>query len=124
MFSIHNRLMAAMILLMIALGLMGNQVDVDAHNASSHVVTQAQGSQDSTVLFDEDWRFHRGGAQGAEQPDFDDSKWRALDLPHDWSIEELPSAHSPFNPDAIRQAGPLGIAKLLPSRMNRRRSEF
>jgi beta-galactosidase len=55
------------------------------------------------LLFDFDWRFHLGGAQGAEAADFDDSKWRALDLPHDWSIEDLPGTHSPFDPNAISQ---------------------
>ena len=56
-----------------------------------------------TILFDFDWRFHRGGAQRAEIPEFDDSKWRKLDLPHDWSIEDLPGKQSPFDPDAISQ---------------------
>ena len=37
--------------------------------------------------FDADWKFHKGDAAGAEQPGFDDSQWRKLDLPHDWSIE-------------------------------------
>ena len=37
--------------------------------------------------FDGDWRFFKGDAPGAEQPGFDDSKWRKLDVPHDWSIE-------------------------------------
>ena len=41
-------------------------------------------------LFDSDWRFYRGEAQGAESPDFPDVEWRLLDLPHDWSIEDLP----------------------------------
>ena len=41
-------------------------------------------------LFDDGWRFHRGEADGAERPEFDDSKWRTLDVPHDWSIEDLP----------------------------------
>jgi beta-galactosidase len=40
--------------------------------------------------FDSDWRFLRADAPGAEAPTFDDSKWRTLDLPHDWSIEDLP----------------------------------
>ncbi|WP_212910811.1 glycoside hydrolase family 2 TIM barrel-domain containing protein [Streptomyces sp. TS71-3] len=44
--------------------------------------------------FDEGWRFFRGDADGAEQPSFDDASWRALDLPHDWSIEDLPYATS------------------------------
>src|SRR6476620_11728934 len=39
--------------------------------------------------FDPDWRFIRDSISGAEQPGFDDSKWRVLDLPHDWSIEDL-----------------------------------
>jgi beta-galactosidase len=38
--------------------------------------------------FDTGWRFIQGDAPGAELPGFDDSKWRKLDLPHDWSIEE------------------------------------
>jgi beta-galactosidase len=41
-------------------------------------------------LFDAGWRFHRGDAPGAESPDFDDSAWRQIDLPHDWSVEDLP----------------------------------
>ena len=56
-----------------------------------------------TTLFDADWRFHRGGAQRAEMPAFDDSKWRRVDLPHDWSIEDLPGTSSPFDPDAVSQ---------------------
>ncbi len=46
-------------------------------------------AQERVSLFDSGWKFHRGGAQGAEQPGFDDSSWRNLDLPHDWSIEDL-----------------------------------
>ncbi len=41
--------------------------------------------------FDADWRFLRGDAPGADQPAFDDASWRVLDLPHDWSIEDLPA---------------------------------
>ncbi len=40
--------------------------------------------------FDSDWRFTRDSITGAENPSFNDSKWRALDLPHDWSIEDIP----------------------------------
>jgi len=45
-------------------------------------------------LLDDGWRFHRGDAPGAEQPGLDDSEWRTLSLPHDWSIEDLPPQHS------------------------------
>jgi len=95
--------MAAMVVLLILLGLTGIRVGVGAPDGLLPVAAQAKGSQNSTVLFDEDWRFHRGGAQGAEQPDLDDSKWRKLDLPHDWSIEELPGTNSPFHSDSISQ---------------------
>ncbi len=39
--------------------------------------------------FDSDWKFHLGNVPEAEMESFDDSKWRTLDLPHDWSIEDL-----------------------------------
>src|SRR5215510_1000115 len=47
-------------------------------------------TRSTDLLFDFAWRFHLGGVQGAEAPEFDDSKWRTLDLPHDWGIEDLP----------------------------------
>jgi beta-galactosidase len=37
--------------------------------------------------FDFGWKFFKGDASGAQQPDFTDAPWRSLDLPHDWSIE-------------------------------------
>jgi beta-galactosidase len=40
--------------------------------------------------FDGGWRFLRADAPGAENATFNDSDWRTLDLPHDWSLEDLP----------------------------------
>jgi len=37
--------------------------------------------------FDSNWRFFFGDDSLARYPEYDDSKWRKLDLPHDWSIE-------------------------------------
>jgi beta-galactosidase len=37
--------------------------------------------------FDVGWRFFAGDEERAKDSDFDDTKWRVLDLPHDWSIE-------------------------------------
>jgi len=37
--------------------------------------------------FDFGWKFRKGDFPGAEAPDFSESDWRTLDLPHDWSIE-------------------------------------
>jgi len=53
------------------------------------------------ILFDNDWRFFRGNAEQAEQVTFDDSSWRLLDLPHDWSIEDIPGTNSPIDSNAI-----------------------
>ncbi len=40
--------------------------------------------------FDADWRFILDSVNGAEAISYDDSKWRLLDVPHDWSIEDIP----------------------------------
>lgn len=37
--------------------------------------------------FDFNWRFHLGDIKGANNPEFDDSYWRLLNVPHDFSIE-------------------------------------
>ena len=38
---------------------------------------------------DAGWHFFLGDVAGAQYTRFDDSKWRRVDLPHDWSIEDL-----------------------------------
>ncbi len=40
-----------------------------------------------TEPFDNNWRFLKADAPGAEQPGFSDRTWRRLNLPHDWAIE-------------------------------------
>lgn len=39
------------------------------------------------TCIDEGWRFHYGEAAEAVSPDYDDSSWRTLSLPHDWCVE-------------------------------------
>ena len=39
------------------------------------------------ISFDNDWKFIKEDAKGAEQIDFNDAAWRSLNVPHDWSIE-------------------------------------
>ncbi len=48
---------------------------------------KAQESGRTITSFDPNWRFLKNDVSGAEKPSFDDSKWRKLDVPHDWSIE-------------------------------------
>ncbi len=40
------------------------------------------------TTIDLNWRFLLGNSVGAEAPEFDDSDWRYLSLPHDWMIEQ------------------------------------
>ena len=59
-----------------------------------------------TVSFDEGWRFLKDSLPGPENTDFNDSNWRTLDVPHDWSIEDLPGQNGvdiigPFDKSAI-----------------------
>ncbi len=57
---------------------------------------------------DRSWRFHLGDVDGVQGPNVDDSGWRAVDVPHDWSIE------GPFSRDAPTGGGggflPTGVA--------------
>ena len=52
----------------------------------------------SVLSFDAGWRFFKGDAPGAEAVLCDDSKWRRLDVPHDWSIEGPVAAANPTGP--------------------------
>lgn len=47
----------------------------------------------SVQNFNLGWKFHRGDINGGEQVGLEDSQWRLVDLPHDWSIE------GPFSKD-------------------------
>ena len=49
-------------------------------------------AQQTGTNFDQGWRFHRGSAEGAQAINFNDASWRRVQLPHDWSIEDLPPA--------------------------------
>ncbi|HLJ88420.1 MAG TPA: beta-galactosidase GalB [Candidatus Angelobacter sp.] len=44
-------------------------------------------SSERRQSFNDEWRFFKGEAEGAEAPNYDDSQWRSLRLPHDWAIE-------------------------------------
>ena len=39
------------------------------------------------ISFDTDWKFIQDDFDNASDADFDDSSWRSLTVPHDWSIE-------------------------------------
>jgi beta-galactosidase len=45
--------------------------------------------------FNTNWKFQLGDISGAYATGFDDSSWRKLSLPHDWSIEQAFNQNSP-----------------------------
>jgi len=51
--------------------------------------------QNRSMRIDFDWKFSIGDHDGAEIEGYDDSSWRSLDLPHDWSIEGEYSKDNP-----------------------------
>jgi beta-galactosidase len=55
--------------------------------ASATAANDSSTGARTTTLFDADWRFVNADPTNAEQVQFDDSAWRRLDVPHDWSIE-------------------------------------
>jgi len=64
-------------------------------------------AQRTVVKFNKDWRFYLGDDSSAINSNYNDSKWRSLTLPHDWSIEgKFDEKHSTtFNQGAL----PAGI---------------
>ena len=55
---------------------------------------QSPSSPRTTVSFDQAWCYWAGDAAGVEQEAFDDSKWTAVNLPHDWSITQPFDEHA------------------------------
>jgi beta-galactosidase len=58
-------------------------------------VAQAE-SPRQQIRIDDGWTFFLGDPSNAASPDFDDSGWRAVTLPHDWSIEGKMDPHAPM----------------------------
>lgn len=60
----------------------------------SKVVSQNKGIE-RKQLFNYDWKFSLGDAAENSQSNFDDSSWRKLSVPHDWSIEGKSEKNNP-----------------------------
>jgi len=58
-------------------------------------MTLAAQAQRQTQLFDKGWAFEQSDASGADKTSFDDSKWKVVDVPHDWSILGSASQNNP-----------------------------
>lgn len=88
----------AVVLMMSSLG---NMSVVSAKEIRVQSDSNAQMSSDPEVVyvntydaskreqnFDSNWKFYLGDASGAENANFDDSRWQSVNLPHDYSIEQ------------------------------------
>lgn len=65
-------------------------IDIADHNINKAIdgeqlVTPTDGE---VINFNYDWQFSLGDTAEAINPSYDDSSWRTLNLPHDWSIEQ------------------------------------
>ncbi len=87
------------LLLVCFIGILSSITRSRASDAPQAVDVKVSGER--RVSFNEGWRFFKGEAEGAERPEFSDSAWRGLDLPHDWAIE------GPFDPKINPHAGAL-----------------
>src|SRR5665811_1914143 len=57
--------------------------------------------------FNNDWKFIRTDVSDGEQTNLDDSDWRIVDLPHDFSIEDLPTGQAGLpEKEGVKQIGP------------------
>jgi len=70
-------------------------------------IVRAQDSR--AVSFDKNWLFKKDTIKDAERPAYNDLNWRTLDLPHDWSIEDLPNqkegeVQGPFTKASVGKA--------------------
>jgi beta-galactosidase len=59
------------------------------------LANSAVGNSERDRLFNTGWKFIRDSIAGAEQPGYDDSDWMVVDLPHDYSMMDLPGEGGP-----------------------------
>ncbi|HNQ38039.1 MAG TPA: glycoside hydrolase family 2 TIM barrel-domain containing protein [Prolixibacteraceae bacterium] len=64
------------------------------------LISCAKSDQPRETLLNAEWKFIRADVENGQDPALDDSSWRSLDLPHDYSIEDLPAE------EGVKQMGP------------------
>jgi beta-galactosidase len=70
--------------------------------------SQAQVNSRTIESFNGNWKFFLGKVSNAEDPKFDDTKWRTLNLPHDWSVEGKFDKNNPAGTGGGALPGGLG----------------
>ena len=92
---------------------MRNRVLVTLSTLMMFVLANAQGRVVENLNFN--WRFHSGSVVGAELESFDDSKWRMVNVPHDFQIEQ-----SWVEPSSDEKADNSDVAANIKSRLSSR----
>ena len=55
------------------------------------LLTSSISAQRVHTSFDPSWKFVKGDVRNGEKQNINDKDWRTVELPHDWSIEDLPN---------------------------------
>jgi len=82
----------AFVVMIVVCGVLLFAMSSSAAFSESAPAVSAETETRTKVSYNRGWKFmnYDDAAEeikGAEKPDFDDSEWRCLDLPHDWGIE-------------------------------------
>jgi len=81
--------------------------DCSGKNENNRIVLNNENVR-NILNFGKDWKFQLGDTPGAEAIGFDDSSWRKLNVPHDWSIEGEFSEKNPATPGGGALPGGIG----------------
>lgn len=69
------------------------------------MMTPSISAQRTQMIFDTAWKFFKGDVVSGERQNTSDNNWRIVELPHDWSIEDLPgqsdSVIGPFTTKSV-----------------------
>lgn len=68
--------------------LLGAQSENQSVSEPETVGINAYSGSARSISFDDNWKFNLGDAANAEKVVFDDSTWRSVNVPHDYSIEQ------------------------------------
>jgi beta-galactosidase len=80
---------------LVALPLSMHAAPAAVQAATPSTTTAASQRPRAIQQFTTGWRFLQADAAGAEKPGFDDSAWKSVTLPHDWSIAGPPKEDAP-----------------------------
>jgi len=75
--------------------------------ATTFSCTKSQTARE-TIKFTKEWKFILGDSHDFKNPQYDDSNWRVLNVPHDWSIEGEFSRENPASPGGGALPGGIG----------------